>query len=164
MMQLKNSGLPALKSGRSSVVELRFVLTVYKPRVLVFSICVAYTWTVDTVHLVTCFFLAFEWGRKSVVSALHYLSQPLWLSRAAKPMLSLRRRMESISREGREVGVLNVTRHPMSSKWSQSSVSRRAVQRSLYIAIYHETIFEHTATPSHTPDCAHSSKENAPGL
>lgn len=128
MMQLKNSGLPALKSGRSSVVELRFVLTVYKPRVLVFSICVASTWTVDTVHLVTCFFLAFECGRKSVVSALHYLSQPLWLSRAAKPMLSLRRRMESISREGREVGVLNVTRHPMSSKWSQSSVSRRAVQ------------------------------------
>lgn len=139
MMQLKNSGLPALKSGRSSVVELRFVLTVYKPHVLVFSICVAYTWTVDTVYLVTCFFLAFEWGRKSVVSALHYLSQPLWLSRAAKPMLSLRRRMESISREGREVGVLNVTRHP----WAQNIVSP-------YIYIYTMKQYLSTQQPPHT--------------
>lgn len=36
--QLINSGLAARKSGRSSLVELRFVLTVYKPCVLVFSI------------------------------------------------------------------------------------------------------------------------------
>lgn len=92
MKPLINSGLSALKSGRSSVVELRFVLTVYKPRVLVFSICVAYTWAVDTVHLVTCLSPAFEGGRKSVVSALHTIFQPLWLSRAAKPMMLLRLR------------------------------------------------------------------------
>jgi len=53
------------KSGRSSVVDLRFVLTVYKPRVLVFSICVAYTFmNCWSVHFVTCFFLAFEWRWK----------------------------------------------------------------------------------------------------
>lgn len=95
-------------------------------------IYVAYTWTVDTVYLVTCFSPAFEGGRKSIVSALHTISAVMTLqsSQADDASFAMPRCMEalleSINRaQGRGVGVLNVTRHPMSSRWrSQSPLSQ----------------------------------------